>query len=135
MPCPCGRAGHLEAVGSGRGMVAWYRDHGGDRCVVNARQLFDRAATDRVATLALEVGGAALGAVAGGLTNAYDPEMVVIAGGVVREGTAWSQSLQAAFHDNLMPIVSATPLVLSRRQDWLALRGAAHFAAKQEEAS
>ena len=134
IPCPCGRTGHLEAVGSGSGMVAWYHNHGGDRSVQGARQLFERADMDAVATSALEVGGAALGAVAGGLTNAYDPDLVVIAGGVVRSDTAWSASVEAGYRSNLMPVVSATPLILSNRGDWLALRGAAHFAANKKEA-
>ena len=31
--CDCGRIGHLEAIGSGAGMLRWYHANGGDLTV------------------------------------------------------------------------------------------------------
>lgn len=133
MPCPCGRTGHLEAVASGHGILAWYHTHGGDPAVTTTRDLIDRPADER-SKAALTTGGTALGAAAGGLVNAVDPELVVIAGSVARAGEPWASALRSAYEDTLIPSVSATRLEISTAGAETALRGAAHYVMRRMSA-
>jgi glucokinase len=126
MPCPCGRTGHLEAVASGQGILAWYHARGGDPAVTTTRELIGRPA-DKLAHAALVTGGTALGAAAGGLVNAIDPELVVVAGSVARAGDPWESALRAAYENTLIPSVSTTRLEISVAGAETALRGAAHY--------
>lgn len=133
MPCPCGRTGHLEAVASGHGILAWYHAHGGDPAVTTTRELIGRPA-DEPAQAALTTGGTALGAAAGGLVNAVDPELVVIAGSVARAGEPWASALRSAYENTLIPSVSATRLEISTAGAETALRGAAHYVMRRMSA-
>ncbi|MBK8436619.1 MAG: ROK family protein [Austwickia sp.] len=45
LPCPCGRTGHVEAVGGGAGLLAAYHRGGGDRSVGSAREVLAAAQT------------------------------------------------------------------------------------------
>lgn len=133
MPCPCGRTGHLEAVASGYGILAWYHAHGGDAAVTTTRELIGRPA-DKAAHAALVTGGRALGAAAGGLVNAIDPELVVVAGSIARAGDPWESAVRAAYQDTLIPSVSATRLEVSAAGAETALRGAAHYVMRRMSA-
>lgn len=128
LECDCGRSGHLESIGSGAGMVRWYRRNGGDPQVTTARELFDRAATEPAAARAVELGASALGTAAGGLANAFDPDVVVIAGGLSQAGPRWEEPLRASFAQTLIPTLAGMPLVTSAADAWLALRGVAYYA-------
>ncbi|TCC32228.1 ROK family protein [Kribbella sindirgiensis] len=133
MPCPCGRTGHLEAVASGHGILAWYHSRGGDPAVSTTRELTNRPA-DALAHAALVAGGTALGAAAGGLVNAIDPALVVVAGSVARAGEPWESALRTAYQETLIPSVSATRLEISAAGAETALRGAAHYAMRRMSA-
>ncbi|MGW3495638.1 ROK family protein [Streptomyces sp. NPDC001020] len=130
MPCPCGRTGHLEAVASGHGILAWYRNHGGDPSVATTVDLPKRP-SDTVARAALATGGAALGAAAAGLVNAFDPHLVIVSGSITRAGATWESALREAYADALIPAVSSTPIELSAQGAETALRGAAYFAMRR----
>ncbi|GAA1604051.1 ROK family protein [Kribbella hippodromi] len=134
MVCPCGRVGHLEAVASGYGILAWYHAQGGDPGVTTTRELLDRPG-DEVAQAALGVGGSALGAAAGGLVNAFDPEVVVVAGSIARAGDPWEAGLRTSYTNTLIPAVAGTPLELSTAGPETALRGAALHARKHHGAA
>ncbi|GAA3085721.1 glucokinase [Kribbella aluminosa] len=129
MPCPCGRIGHLEAVASGYGILAWYHAQGGDPTVATTRDLARR--TDELALAALRTGGTALGAAAAGLVNAIDPQLVVVAGSVARAGEVWESALRTAYRDGLIPAVAATRLEVSGGGAETALRGAAHYVTRR----
>ncbi|WP_414673078.1 ROK family protein [Kribbella sp.] len=129
MPCPCGRIGHLEAVASGYGILAWYHAHGGDPEVTTTRELTRR--TDELAEQAVRTGGTALGAAAAGLVNAIDPQLVVVAGSVARAGEVWESALRTAYRDGLIPAVAETPLEVSGGGAETALRGAAHYVTRR----
>lgn len=133
MPCPCGRVGHLEAVASGYGILAFYRSHGGDPSVASTRKLTHRAA-DPVAALALTTGGGALGAAASGLANVLDPELVVIAGSVAGAGDPWEAAVREAYAANLVPALADTPLSVSGHDGAVALRGVAAYARRRMRA-
>ncbi|HET7476127.1 MAG TPA: ROK family protein [Dermatophilaceae bacterium] len=130
MPCPCGREGHLEAVASGHGILAWYLAHGGDPAVATTAELTRRPGDD-LARAALATGGAALGAAAGGLANALDPDLVVVGGSVAMAGGPWESALRASYADALIPALSATPIVVSRSGVETVLRGVARFASRR----
>ncbi|MDX6300337.1 MAG: glucokinase, partial [Nocardioidaceae bacterium] len=131
--CDCGVRGHVEAVAGGAGMVREYHRRGGDGAVRQALELFSRCATDEHALAAVRLGAAGLGTAAAGLANAFDPAMVVLAGGLTRAGGTWTEQVAASFRASLMPALSEMPLVISAPGDWLALRGAAYYAARRME--
>ncbi|MER7072006.1 ROK family protein [Terrabacter sp. NPDC000476] len=122
--CPCGATGHLEAVASGHGILAWYRANGGDPGVASAHELSLRP-DDATAVAALTTGGAALGAVAASLANALDPDLVAVCGSVTRAGAVWETALREAYADTLMPASAGTPVVVADAGPRTALRGAA----------
>lgn len=127
LTCPCGAAGHLEAVASGPGILAWYHRHGGNMQLTSTASL-DAATEDVLAGQALAVGGAALGAALAGLVNTLDPDVVVISGGVARAGARWRDPVRGAFRAGLMPSVSQTVLAFAEPDPCVPLRGAAVWA-------
>ena len=130
MPCPCGSVGHLEGVASGHGILAWYRQHGGDTAVRSTLEL-TRRTTDETALLALTTGGAALGGAGAGLANALDPDRVVISGSIARAGDPWESAVKAAYAQTLIPALADTPLTISTRGAAVALVGAASYATRR----
>lgn len=130
MPCPCGSVGHLEGVASGHGILAWYRERGGDPAVASTLELTRRPA-DETAMLALTTGGAALGGAAAGLANALDPELVVISGSIARAGDPWEAAVNRAYARALIPALADTPLTISTRGASVALIGAATYALRR----
>jgi glucokinase len=130
LPCPCGRFGHLEAVASGTGILAWYHANGGEPNVSSSFEL-TRRPQDHVAQLALVAGGTALGGAAASLANALDPDMVAVCGSVARAGGMWESALRAAYKDSLMPVLSQTPIAIAAQGPETALRGAAHYALRK----
>lgn len=124
LTCPCGATGHLEAVASGPGLLAWYRSHGGGDAH-SAREVAQRAETDLLARRAVTEAGVALGAAAAGLANALDPEVVVVTGGLTGAGRLWREAVESGYRQGLMRAMHGLQLVISDPADWLSLRGAA----------
>ena len=134
IPCYCGRTGHLEAVGSGAGLVRLYRTSGGLAKTDSAADVVRRAAKgDPVAVAALQRSAGAIGTAAAGLTNAFDPDVVVVTGGLTKAGTIWSDPLTAHYRASLIPYLANTPLTLAAPSNWAALRGAAHYARRRQQ--
>jgi len=109
-------------------MLRAYHRAGGDQVVTQARDLLQRLDTDALARTAVSTAAEALGCAAGGLTNAFDPDVVVIAGGVAQSGARWRDPVEAAFRETLIPVLAEVPLAFSNGGSWLALRGAAFHA-------
>lgn len=126
--CYCGGVGHLEGIASGAGIVDWYLGNGGNGEVRQARHLFERLTKDPLARQAVHLAASAFGLAAGSLVNAFDPDMVVVAGGLSEAGPGWEQPMRQAFTEALMPALADTPLVRSTSGSWPSLRGAAYFA-------
>jgi glucokinase len=131
--CDCGVRGHVEAVAGGAGMVREYHRRGGEPSVRQAQELFARRSTEDLAATVIELAAAALGTAAAGLANAFDPDLVVVTGGLTRGGDPWTEPLVSSFRASLMPRLADMPLAISAAGDWLALRGAAHYATRREE--
>lgn len=128
MDCFCGSTGHLEAIGSGAGVLQQYRVRSGNHSVTTTREVFDRAGTDAAAAAVVHQSGAAVGTAAAGLVNAFDPEIVIVTGGVARTDDAWAVSLHAAYAQGVMPYLAATPVVITQSHGLTALQGVAHHA-------
>ncbi|GAA1757421.1 ROK family protein [Agromyces humatus] len=109
--CPCGRPGHLEALGSGIGMHRHYLALGGDPAVADARRIVARADSgDAIARRALEESAAAVGRALAGVATLLDPECIVVTGGVTGIGEEWWLPMERAFRDELIDVLTDLPL-------------------------
>lgn len=109
--CSCGRTGHLEALASGPAIEDAYRlsTRGGEH--TSLRVVAQRAVDgDPTARRVLREGAEILGRTVGGLANAWDPQAVVIGGGVVSCGAPYWRPLSDAFHAELLPGLADMPL-------------------------
>ncbi len=124
--CPCGRRGHLEALGSGIGMHHHFVSLGGDASIVDARGVAAAAASgDPIARRALTESAASVGRALAAAATLLDPERIVITGGVPNIGDAWWEPMRAAFHAEAIDALQNTPIVPGTLGDDAPLRGAA----------
>ncbi|MFE5409465.1 ROK family protein [Microbacterium sp. NPDC056569] len=124
--CPCGRAGHLEAIGSGVGMHRHYVSLGGDAAVPDARGIVALARDgDPVARRALDDSAAAVGRAVAGAVTLLDPELVVVTGGVAQIGADWWHPMTAALGAEVIDVLSDVPVVPGALAGEAPLRGAA----------
>jgi len=124
--CPCGRAGHLEAIGSGVGLHRHYLALGGDPAVVDARAVVARSrARDVVARRALTESAAAVGRAIAGAVTLLDPDRVVVTGGVAQIGEDWWTPMAAAFAAEVIDVLQDVEIVPGALAADAPLRGAA----------
>ncbi|GAA1229312.1 glucokinase [Microbacterium phyllosphaerae] len=124
--CPCGRRGHLEAIGSGIGLHAHFRWLGGDPLIADARGVAAAAADgDPIAQRAVSESAAAVGRALAGAATILDPERIVITGGVPKIGDAWWKPMQRAFVADAIDALQSTPILPGVLGDDAPLRGAA----------
>jgi glucokinase len=124
--CPCGRFGHLEAIGSGIGMHRHFRYLGGDPGIADARGVATAAAAgDPIARRALDESAAAVGRALAGAATLLDPERIVVTGGVPNIGESWWFPMRAAFHSEAIDALQNTPILPGTLGDDAPLRGAA----------
>jgi glucokinase len=142
--CTCGLTGHLESVASGPAIAARYARRTGRPAatledVVSAMTAAGGEATDGVAAdgvadqaHAAEVvseGAVALGRVLGGFANAFDPEVIVLSGGVLALGPGYLRQVEAALRAEALPGPRTVRLVEAAFGNDAGLIGAA-FAAR-----
>ena len=128
--CSCGGKGHLEAIASGPGMVQMFRSKGED--ARNAVELEQQANEGNLkAKAVIEKAAAATGAIIAGLANSFDPEIVILGGGVARAGQIYWKPLKAAYQAQLMPTIAETPIVPAKLGTKAALLGAAALVQKR----
>lgn len=131
LPCPCGSSGHLEAVASGPAILERYRtrlsvNDTDPQAVTDTREVFRRAADgDRVAKDCTQEAAAAIGAALGGLINSYDPDLVVLNGGLSRADPAWFADIVERTGAATIEVTADCPVVLSELADASAIAGAA----------
>ena len=124
--CPCGRNGHLEALGSGIGLHRHYLSLGGDPALRDARGVAAASGTgDSLAVRAVQDSAAAVGRALAGAATLLDPERIVVTGGVPRIGELWWDALRAAFHAEAIDALHDTPVLPGSLGDDAPLRGAA----------
>lgn len=124
IPCTCGGTAHLESVAAGSGIETCYVRAGGEP--LNGAQIAARAADgeERAARI-IRQAGAALGDAIAGFTNMLDPDMVVIAGSVLKAGALWHTALQEAFERQIPEAQRDLPIVEAALADDAPLVGAA----------
>ena len=124
--CPCGRFGHLEAIGSGIGLHRHFLSLGGDSGIVDARGVAATAvAGDPIARRALDESAAAVGRALAGAATLLDPERIVVTGGVPNIGDGWWLPMRAAFRAEAIDALQSTPILPGTLGDDAPLRGAA----------
>lgn len=124
--CPCGRPGHLEAIGSGVGMFRHYLFLGGDPEVGGGRGVAERAAAgDTLAARALRDSAAAVGRGIAAVVTVLDPERVVVTGGVPAAGPAWWSAMDDALRAELVDILADVPVLPGELGGTAPLVGAA----------
>lgn len=124
--CPCGRVGHLEAIGSGIGLHRHYLALGGDPAVADARGVVVRSRTgDAVARRALIESAAAVGRGIAGAVTLLDPERVVVTGGVAQIGEDWWTPMTAAFSAEVIDALQGVVVAPGELAADAPLRGAA----------
>ncbi|MFL6074219.1 MAG: ROK family protein [Mycobacteriales bacterium] len=136
-PCACGRTGCLEAYVSGTNIAARAREAlaagAGPSVLTPAATAADVAAAARHGDpLASRIWAETVALLADGLTslvNLFEPQIVVLGGGVTRSGEALLGPVRAAIRANaLVPALRHTPVVLSTLGDRVGVAGAAAVA-------
>lgn len=127
--CPCGRPGHLEAIGSGLGIVRQHVALGGDPSL-GAAEIVALAASGEGsdaarARRALDASAAAVGRAIAGAVTLLDPERVVLTGGVLAAGEAWWTPMEEALRAELVDVLQDVPVVRGELGDAAPLAGAA----------
>ncbi|MGW2374476.1 ROK family protein [Kitasatospora sp. NPDC001683] len=100
-PCPCGSRGCLETLASASAIARRYR-HATGEDGVSAKDVHERAQAGDAA--AAEIWCDAVDALADGLTagiTLYDPQAVVVGGGLARAGKPYFDALKAAIAKRL----------------------------------
>ncbi len=125
LPCPCGKMGHVEAIGSGTGLYQLYARLGGDPRIKDSREVVASAAGDPLARQAILTSAGALGRALGGIVNLIDPAVVIISGGMINAGDLWWDTLDQGVRESVMPILQDVPLIRAQLGDDAAIIGAA----------
>lgn len=123
--CSCGGSGHLEAVASGPGITALYQQRS-CTAVAGPREVQHRG--DAIAAGVIEAAAAATGDVIGGLVNILDPEVVLLAGGLLKLGDQWWAPMAEAVAQATLPATADVQVRRASLGDAAALVGAARLA-------
>ncbi|MBA0052516.1 ROK family protein [Streptomyces sp. AJS327] len=142
--CSCGRTGHLEGATAGPSLAARYARlaalrpaPAGDAAAPGEppalRWIAERAdAGEPLAREVLADGATVLGRTLGGLCNLFDPQAVIVSGGVSACGPAYWRPLRSAFTAELLPSVREVPLLGAELGPLAAVCGAAVLPAHAE---
>jgi glucokinase len=125
-PCPCGAAGHVEAVASGPAMAAGYAARTGAVGVALPEVVRRARAGDTHARAVIAEAGEALGTALAGLANVLDPDRIVVGGGAAVPELL--DALRPAFALACLPVLGAVPLVPAALGTDAPLVGAAEAA-------
>lgn len=132
--CACGRSGHLESVASGTSIGRMFEERYGrvdpSRPTVG-RDVNDLvAAGDERAIAVVTEAGHALGASLGSLANILDPEVIVLSGGVIHQGTGWRSetwhcAVAEGYASQALDPLQDTPILIGELEGDAPLIGAA----------
>ena len=136
--CPCGRYGCLEAYASTQGIVAEYLRAAAPEGVENLGITPDQLGVKQIAALAYAGDADAWGAILRGaeylgvgittLINLFDPEMVVVGGGIANLGDPYFDRVRTVVKDSVLPSLAETPILPAQLGDQANLVGAACIA-------
>lgn len=123
--CGCGQTGHLEAYASGPAIAAHYSQIAGLQMVCELPLVLQRAQQgDPLAVAAIAEGASILGKALCGLLAFFDPQALVIGGGVTQLGNLWWQSLLAEIRSFPLPEFSHLPVHMAGLGSHAAVVGA-----------
>lgn len=128
LSCVCGGSGHVEAIASGPAIAEAYYRAGGLESAPDARAVFALAAQgDTTAAVTISTAAAAAGQAVGGLGNVFDPEVIVVSGGLADAGPGWWQPMERALRDELLPALANLPVLPAALGNAAAMVGAARL--------
>jgi glucokinase len=124
--CSCGRPGHLEAVAAGPAIAARYAAAMGGKHEPGLEEVGMACRRgDKVAAAITGAAGTVIGRAVGGLCNTLDPEVVVLAGGVLGLGPQFLGPLVSALHVEALPGPASVAVRVSVFGDNAGVIGAA----------
>ncbi|QJW35059.1 ROK family protein [Cellulosimicrobium protaetiae] len=127
--CPCGRTGHLEAIGAGPAIHRRYLALGGDAASPDTRDVVARAgAGDELAATVVRDAAQAVGRAVAGVVTVLDPEVVVVGGGLAGAGDLWWSALEGALRAEVVDVLADLPLRRAALGNEAAIVGAARGA-------
>ncbi len=140
-PCTCGNTGCLEMYASARGIVQSYREElsasvGSDSGqVITSQQVYDAAkAGNETAVRIMNRMGRMLGIGIASLINIFNPERIVIGGGVMDAWPLFIQATREEIRKRAFEIpANRTEIVQSQLGDDAGIIGAAAVAFQQQE--
>lgn len=140
--CSCGNTGCLEACFGGAalarsavlaarsGASPWLADRLAEAGSLTGKDVGDAAAAgDPAATAMIREGGRVVGRTLSGLTNFFNPSLIVIGGGVAGLGHVLLAEIRAVIYRRSSPLATgALPVVLSELGDTAGVLGAVAMA-------
>lgn len=127
--CPCGRPGHLEALGSGPALHRHYLALGGDAASPDTRDVVARSGAGEVlAVRAVRESAAAVGRATAGIVTVLDPAVVVVGGGMAGAGPIWWEAMETALRAELVDVLAGVPVRPAALGGAAAIVGAARGA-------
>ena len=148
--CGTGCDGCVEALASGTALAARARERvdggrpsamlemaGGDTSRISSRIVFQAAAAgDAIANEVLNTGIRYLGVALGGLLNVFDPDVLVLGGGVAHAlEPHWDRLLDAVRAHALPRYSDSVPIALTTLGDHVSMLGASAYAFEQASAA
>ncbi|EEH63211.1 ROK family protein [Gleimia coleocanis DSM 15436] len=126
--CSCGVDGHLEAIASGPGMVRLANHRGAT--VTDGYDLVAQAtAGNEICMQTITDAATATGEIIAGLVNCFDPEIVILGGGIANaENELYWNALVSAYGEQLMPALKKVPMVVASLGGAAPQAGAAQLA-------
>jgi glucokinase len=127
--CNCGQGGHLEACAAGPALARRYYRLKGMEPSSDLRPVALAATQgDSIALAVITEGAQIVGTVLAGLVNVFDPQALIVGGGVVQLGDLWWKPFEDAVHANPLPASRAIPIMQARLGNQAVLIGAAYLA-------
>lgn len=124
--CGCGKTGCLESVASADAIAKAASARWGKRAgTVTAQRVAEQAAAgDPVAVELLRASGDEIGGAAAWLVNLFDPDTVVLAGGLVGAGELFTEPFRAALRRDVLPAAGERSVVIGALGQDGEVRGA-----------
>ncbi len=138
-PCSCGNTGCLEMYASARGIVQSYREAAGEGArparEMSSEQVYQAAREgDPLAVSVMKDMGRFLGVGIANLINIFNPEMIVIGGGVKEAWPLFIDALRSEVRKRAFEVPAArTEIVPSLLGDDAGMTGAAAVAFQREK--
>jgi predicted NBD/HSP70 family sugar kinase len=132
--CGCGKTGCLESVASAEAVVRAARAGWGRRAPkdVTAQDVASAAADgDRVAIEVLQDSARTIGGAAAWMVNLFDPDTVVLAGGLAGAGPVFTETFEQAMQTDVLPAAGSRRVVLAALGQDAEVRGAILLAREQ----